>query len=276
MEADPRHAERVIRYMGVETGKASPVPGSKEKAKIWSDAADLEGGQDGNVNPELCSSEASTYRTVAATLNYFASDRPDIQFAVKEAARGMSAPHQSHWAILKKIARYLRYRPRLILKYDYRPEGEGLTGYSDSDYAGCVATRRSASGGCIMTGRSLLKSWSKQQQEVALSSAEAETYALVTASCEVLGLQACARDLGMNLQGELFTDASAALGKCQGRASERSDTSRHRHYVCKSVRKDDNCSSPKSPGQRIQLMLAPSICQRICWASTSPPWGWNG
>ena len=43
-------------------------------------------------------------------------------------------------------------------------------------------------------------------------SAEAETYALVAAACEVLGLQACARDLGMNLQGELFTDASAALG----------------------------------------------------------------
>ena len=30
LEADPRHAERVIRYMGVEAGKTSPVPGSKE------------------------------------------------------------------------------------------------------------------------------------------------------------------------------------------------------------------------------------------------------
>ena len=108
------------------------------------------------------------------------------------------------------IARYLRYRPRLVLKYDYHPEGEGLTGYSDSDYAGCVATRRSTSGGCIMTGRSLLKSWCRQQKVVALSSAEAETYALVAASCDVLGLQARARDLGIHLQGELFTDASAA------------------------------------------------------------------
>ena len=87
MEADPRHAERVIRYIGVETGKTSPVPGSKEETRIWSDAADSEGGQDGNINPELCSSEASTYRTVAATLNDLVSDRPDIQFAVKEAAQ---------------------------------------------------------------------------------------------------------------------------------------------------------------------------------------------
>ena len=113
LEADPRHAERVIRYMGVETGKSSPVPGSKEETKRWSDAADLEGGQDGNVNPELGESEASTYRTVAATLNYLAADRPDIQFADKEAARDMSVPRQSSWAILKKMARYLRHRPRL-------------------------------------------------------------------------------------------------------------------------------------------------------------------
>ena len=63
-----------------------------------------------------------------------------------------------------------------------------------------------------MAGRSLLKSWSKRQKVVALSSAEAETYALVATACEVLGLQACARDLGVELQGELFTNASAALG----------------------------------------------------------------
>ena len=62
-----------------------------------------------------------------------------------------------------------------------------------------------------MVGRHLLKSWSKQRV-VALTSAEAETYALVTASCETLGLQACAADLGMTTEAEVFTDASAALG----------------------------------------------------------------
>ena len=116
---------------------------------------------------------------------------------MKEAAQDMSAPRQSSWAILKKVARYLRYRPRLVLNFDYHPGGEGLMGYSDSDYAGCVATRKSTSGGCIMAGRALLKSWSKQQKVVALSSAEAETYALVATACEVLGLQACGRDLGI-------------------------------------------------------------------------------
>ena len=123
LEADPRHAERVIRHMGVESGKTSPVPGNREEAKRWLDTDDSEGGQGGNTNPALIPSEASTYRTDAATLKYLASDHPDIQFAVKVAAKDMSAPRQSSWAIVKKVARYFRHRPRLVLRNDYHPGG---------------------------------------------------------------------------------------------------------------------------------------------------------
>ena len=38
---------------------------------------------------------ARLYRGVAARLNYIAPDRPDIAYAVKESARGMSAPKTS-------------------------------------------------------------------------------------------------------------------------------------------------------------------------------------
>ena len=47
---------------------------------------------------------------------------------------------------------------------------------------------------------------------VALSSAEAELYAMVAASAESLAVQAYARDLGMELTSELYSDSSAALG----------------------------------------------------------------
>ena len=63
-----------------------------------------------------------------------------------------------------------------------------------------------------MVGKHLVKSFSKQQKVVALSSAEAETYALVLASCETLGIQTYAADLGISLRPEMFADASAALG----------------------------------------------------------------
>ena len=50
---------------------------------------------------------------------------------------------------------------------------------------------------------------------MALSSAEAELYAMVSASAEALAAIAYARDLGMVLQGEVYTDSSAALGISQ-------------------------------------------------------------
>ena len=47
---------------------------------------------------------------------------------------------------------------------------------------------------------------------VALSSAEAELYAMVAASAESMAVQAYAKDLGVELANELYTDSSAALG----------------------------------------------------------------
>ena len=64
----------------------------------------------------------------------------------------------------------------------------------------------------MMIGTHLIKSYSRQQRTIALSSAEAELHALVAASAEALGLAAYALDLGLILKPIVFTDASAALG----------------------------------------------------------------
>ncbi len=50
-------------------------------------------------------------------INYLAQDRPDLQFAGKEPARGMSAPPEGDWQKLKKLGRYLFFRPTLVLNY---------------------------------------------------------------------------------------------------------------------------------------------------------------
>ena len=90
-----------------------------------------------------------------------------------------------------------------------------MTTYTDSDWAGCVKTARSTSGGIVTIGAHMIKSYSRQQKVVALSSAEAELYATVAASAEGLALQAYANDLGMAFSGEVYTDSSAALGILQ-------------------------------------------------------------
>ena len=64
------------------------------------------------------SHKASEYRAIVARMNYLAADRPDIAFAVKEAAREISSPTNGGWDRLKRIGRYLSYRPRLVLEYN--------------------------------------------------------------------------------------------------------------------------------------------------------------
>ena len=68
-----------------------------------------------------------------------------------------------------------------------------------------------------MIGRHLIKSFSRQQKVIALSSAEAELYACTATSAEILGVQACSRDLGRDLEASIYLDASAALGVIQRR-----------------------------------------------------------
>ena len=63
-----------------------------------------------------------------------------------------------------------------------------------------------------MIGSHMVKSWSRRQLTIALSSAEAETYGMVACSCELLGIQSCARDLGNVVGAAVYADAIAALG----------------------------------------------------------------
>ena len=144
-----------------------------------------------------------------------AVDRADIKFAVKEAARSMANPRRSNWSKLTRIGRYLVGTPRLVMKFAWQVPQHMVAGYTDSDWAGCTKTARSTSGGIITIGEHTIKSYNKQQKVVALSSAEAELYAMVAASAETLGIIAYAKDLGMKLSGEIYGDSNAALGIAQ-------------------------------------------------------------
>ena len=61
--------------------------------------------------------------------------------------------------------------------YHWQDKPVSLDAYSDSDWGGDLVTRRSTSGGCILRGDHLLMHWSRTQQVVSLSSAEAELVA---------------------------------------------------------------------------------------------------
>ena len=112
----------------------------------------------------------------------------------------MSGPRWSDWDLLKHEVRYLAGRPRAIQWFRWKSECSGkVVCKSDSDWAGCRDTRKSAHGGCIMLNGHLLKSWSKNQNVIATSSGEAELYAASKGGGELLGIRSIAADLGLKL-----------------------------------------------------------------------------
>ena len=77
-----------------------------------------------------------------------------------------------------------------------------------------MKTRKSISGACF-NGQHMIRSFSKTQSTVALSSAEAELYAMTSACSEALGLQLMAREFGREVELMIHVDASAAIGIAQ-------------------------------------------------------------
>jgi hypothetical protein len=106
-------------------------------------------------------------------LLYLCASRPDIMLSVCMYARFQAAPKNYHLRAVKRIMRYQILTPNLSLWY---PKGSHfeLLGYSNTDYAGCKVDRKSTSGTCPFLGRSLVSWCSKEQNSVALSTAEAE------------------------------------------------------------------------------------------------------
>ena len=152
------------------------------------------------------------YRACAARANFLSQDRPDIQYSVKEICRGMSNPTTEDLIKLKRLARYLKGCPRAVFTWHFQSAQEVLNVYSDSDWAGCKRTRKSTQGYTVMYGNHCIKSHSSTQATIALSSAEAEYYALVKAASIALGMRAMYRDLGLEIKLNLFTDATGAKG----------------------------------------------------------------
>ena len=84
--------------------------------------------------------------------------------------------------------------------------------YTDANHAGCLKTKKSSSSRHIMLGQHCVKSWSSTQAVIALSSGESEYYSLVKGASEALGLRNAMRDWNLEVEVDLATDSSAALG----------------------------------------------------------------
>lgn len=203
-ETDEKHAKILMEEWAMDNSRAVTSPGAAAEKADFKDKREEE--------EELDVSGATTYRRAAARLNYMALDRADLAYASKEASRGMAKPTKGDVVRLKRILRYLKGSPKVVNQFHFQGRQSKLVTYTDSDWAGCVKTRKSTSGGAMMLGKHLIHHWSSTQATVALSSAEAELNGIVKAISESIGIKNVINFMGRDIEVEVRTDSSAAKG----------------------------------------------------------------
>ena len=116
---------------------------------------------------------------------------------------------------IKRAVRFQAGSRRLVWKFR-ELEGEErsvqLEVYVDSDWAGST-DRKSTSGERVSVEGVAIKHWSRTQKARALSSGEAEYYAVATGSAEGLGAQSLATDLGWDLKCKVVVKTDSSVAK---------------------------------------------------------------
>ena len=202
-EGDLRHKQQVADSFGLEVGtKVLLKNGYKDEVQ----------SQEEPGPKKLSREEETAYRMLAARMNYLSQDDPTVQFPSKEVCRRMSNPEERDFQVIKRIARFMQGISAVRWKFEWQTERDAteLRVFADSDWAGCLHSRKSTSGGFLVLGKHPLRAWASTQTVVATSSAEAELYSLAEAASRGLGLQSTLREYGRETILVAYTDSSAA------------------------------------------------------------------
>lgn len=154
----------------------------------------------------------TSYAIAIGSLMYAATGtRPDISFAVQHLAQFTSRPSHVHWTAVKCVMRYIKGTASLGITLGGNPLS--LKGYCDADWGANPSDRRSISGYLFKFGDGPVSWSSKKQQSVALSTMEAEYYALGHATKEALWLHSLLGELGYvsDSRTTLITDNQSAI-----------------------------------------------------------------
>ena len=218
IEADPRHREILLAQMNLDGANAKSVTTPAVKKQEWTP----------QMLTKIDRDRASTFRSATIRASYMSIDRVDVQQAVKEVARFMSEPNEGAWIMLKRLVRYLVGHDRLVQVISEQRYVKAPRVDTNSDYAGCVLTRKSTTCGHLFHGVNLIKAGSWTQGTRSLSVAESEFYAGVKGASILLGAKSMMIDFGEDVaQCVPGTDSSSAKS-----IMERRWAGRIRHLLC--------------------------------------------
>ena len=168
----------LLKLCGMKDSKPSPTTGTSTVSKILLEPLDR--------------NEHKKYRAIVGKLLWLALIRPDIAYATKELTRDLTAPTTESITKVKCLLRYIagtkdhcqRLCPNVTLESSNCTLD--LDCYVKSDWAGCKSTRKSTSGTVVQILNSTVSFGSRTQGTIALSSNEAELYAIGQGTSEAL------------------------------------------------------------------------------------------
>ena len=189
-------------------------PARKQKLPATSDIQDADGSN--LASPE----DAAIYRSIVGMGIYLAQERMDVAFVVKELAGRMSSPTEISLLKAQKLVGYLKETEHQHILLPLPQRGQGinmrshelwvLESYTDADWSGNRATRKSTSSSVHALNGMIIYSTSRGQKVVSLSSAESELHALVAGACDGICLKHVIEFLtGDQVQHVCWVDNSA-------------------------------------------------------------------
>jgi hypothetical protein len=138
---------------------------------------------------EILDMKRYPYQCLIGSLMYaMLGTRPDIAFSVSCLSRFLTNPGKKHWDAAKRVLRYLKHTQDYKLVYSTSGNPD-ILGYSDSDWAGDILSRKSTSGYIFLLAGGAVTWKSRKQQTVAISTTEAEYYAVSMAASEAIWLR---------------------------------------------------------------------------------------
>lgn len=139
----------------------------------------------------------------------------------------MSQPTVNSWNKLKRIARYLERRPRIVHTYEWQSPC-AIDVFVDTDGRMQQDTQVDISRG--HAEGHLLRHWSSTQTTVAFSSGDAELRGIAKETAHGLGLQSIGIDFGIEMEVTIHTDSKRPRSWLPGKDWAGSGTSRCRSY----------------------------------------------
>ena len=230
---------RIISALGLDHKLSTPVSTPAETKALGKDTNGPDAS--GKIN----------YASAIGMLLYLGHTRPDISFASHQCARYTHSPKQSHENALRRIGRYLKgtlsqgliLTPSKEFRLDCYPDADfaGLWNQDDKQDPHCV---RSRTGFVICFAGCPILWKSKLQNEIALSTMEAEYVALSTSCrdlfplidvtneiCSYFDINKCIFHNTSRLHIRVHEDNVGALAL--GKLEPRRMTPRSKHYALK-------------------------------------------